>query len=380
MIVIHKEQKTARSAVVLLLLVLLAACGAGATPGANTASDAVSSAASGSPTATIATQATPTGEQTTATAPAEAAAPAGTGTSAAAGTAEKLNVVATYSILGDLVHNVGGNRIVLTTLVGRDGDPHVYEPTPQDTVILSEAAIVFENGLGFETWIDDLYTSSGSQARRVVVTEQIEPLSVEEGHGHSEADATVETDEHEHGEVDPHVWNDPNNAITMVEAIRDALVAADPANAATYRTNADTYLAQLKELDTYIKTETQQLPPERRKLVTAHDTFGYFARRYGYEIVGTALGSVTTEATDPSAGEIAELVEEIKAAGVPAIFAESSNNPALIKRIAQEAGVELAPTLYPEALSEPGGEADTYLKLVRYNVSTIVEALGQDDA
>jgi ABC-type Zn uptake system ZnuABC Zn-binding protein ZnuA len=193
------------------------------------------------------------------------------------------------------------------------------------------------------------------------------PASDEE-HSHDE-------DEHSHGEYDPHVWNDPNNAMAMVEAIRDALVAADSANAATYAANAEAYLAQLRELDAFVQQETDTLPAERRKLVTTHDTFGYFAERYGYEVVGTALGSVSTEAADPAAGEIAELVNEIQAASVPAIFAESSNNGQLMERIAQAAGVRLAPPLYPEALSPPDGPAPTYLDLVRYNVQTIVTAL-----
>jgi ABC-type Zn uptake system ZnuABC Zn-binding protein ZnuA len=161
----------------------------------------------------------------------------------------------------------------------------------------------------------------------------------------------------------------------MVESIRDALVAADHDRAATYQANADAYLARLQSLDDFVVAEVAKLPEERRKLVTSHDTFAYFAARYGFEVVGTALGSVSTEGADPSASEIADLVDQIKAAGVPAIFAENVTNPALMESIADEAGVELAPTLYTDALGESGSDGDTYEKMVTANVTTIVTAL-----
>ncbi len=411
-----------------------------------------------------------------------------------------LKVVATYSILGDLVQNVAGELVTLTTLVGPGGDAHTYEPTPRDSATLAEADILFENGLMFESWIDDLFTASGSKATRIAVSENITPLPAPEGgHSHSDEDPLAHACEHfedmpeqvaaggaipddhthyvvtltsgegavtltraedaevsfflgadvpfavssggaplppeaseavtegcdaiaivytfdlapgdysvsfgpnagdsvalvwevakahgeeehshgeeehghSHGEYDPHIWHDPNNAMAMVESIRDALVAADPTNAATYAANATAYLAQLKELDAFVTEQVATLPAERRKLVTTHDTLGYFAARYGFEIVGTALG-ITTEASDPSAGEIAELVEAIKATGVPAIFAENVSNPALMETIAREAGVQLAPTLFTDALGKPGSEGATYLDMVRYNVTTIVTAL-----
>jgi ABC-type Zn uptake system ZnuABC Zn-binding protein ZnuA len=299
--------------------------------------------------------------------------------------------VATYSILADLVKAVGGERVSLTTLVGPGGDAHTYEPTPQDNVALAETDLVFENGLEFETWLDDLYTASASQATRVVVSEGITALPAPEEHGHDEhsegeakegeykSEGTPEAkeahSEDEHGEFDPHVWHDPNNAMIMVERIRDALIAADAAGADTYRANAEAYLTQLKELDAFIQQEIGQLPAERRKLVTTHDTFGYFAQRYNFEIVGTALGSMSTEAADPAGGEMAELIGEIKASGVPAIFAENIANTDLMETIARDAGVQLAPTLFTDALGEAGSPGDTYLNMVRYNVTTIVTAL-----
>ena len=291
-------------------------------------------------------------------------------------------VVATYTILGDMVQNVAGEEVEVTTLVGRGGDAHTFEPRPSDQAALSEADLVFENGLGFEPWLDDLYDSSGSGAKRVVVTENVEPLTGEEGeHEHggeesSEAEHDEEShqDAHEHGEYDPHVWHDVGNALTMVGTIRDALSEADPDNAETYEENASRYFAELQELDAEVTDSVDTIPEARRVLFTSHDTFGYFAKRYGFE-VDTALGSVSTEASDPSAGETAELAEEIRASGVPVIFAENVSNPALMERIANEAGVRLAPPLYTDALGEPGSEGATYVEMERYNARTIAEAL-----
>lgn len=303
---------------------------------------------------------------------------------------EPLNVIATYSILGDFVTTIGGDLVNVTTLVGPGGDAHTYEPKPSDSAALAEAAILFENGLFFEEWLDDLYSASGSQATRVVVTEKITPLPAPEGGEHDEhaedeehteeagtatVSGTPEAEEHAEGEFDPHVWHDPTNAMAMVEAVRAALVAADPANTATYDANAKAYTTQLTELNAFVEQEVAKLPAERRKLVTSHDTFGYFAARYGFEIVGTALGAVSTEVADPAAGELAELVGDIQAAGVPAIFAENVSNQDLMETIAREAGVVLAPTLYTDALGEPGSEGATYVEMIRYNVMTIVNAL-----
>jgi zinc/manganese transport system substrate-binding protein len=284
-----------------------------------------------------------------------------------------INVVATYSILGDLVENVGGEKVELTTLVGPNGDAHTFEPAPSDNAELAQAEVVFENGLGFEPWLDDLYGSSGSEAARVTVTDPIEPLAIAaEGQGHEE-DAH---EDGEYGEVDPHVWHDVNNAIVMVGSIRDALSEADPKNAATYERNAEGYIADLEALDADVEEEVGSIPEEDRVLFTSHDTFGYFAERYGFE-VDTALASASTEAGDPSAGQTAELVEKIERSGVPAIFADNVSDAGLMEGIAAEAGVKLAPPLYTDALGEPGSEGGTYIGMVRYNVSTMSEALQQ---
>ncbi len=291
-----------------------------------------------------------------------------------------VQVVATYSILGDLVENVGGENVQLTTLVGPNSDAHTFEPAPSDNAELAEADVIFENGLGFEPWLERLYAASGSKARRVVVADGLAALHAEEdeGDGHGQAAAREQDkDDHGHGEENPHVWHDIRNTQHMVGVIREALAAADPANAAVYRANGDRYLTELQALDTWVGEQVNGLPAERRKLVTTHDTFRYFAARYGFEVVGTALGAASTEVAEPSAGEFARLVQTIKDAGVPAIFAENVANPRLMERLAREAGVALAPTLYTDALGQPGSNGDTYVKMMRYNVATIVDALKQ---
>ena len=285
---------------------------------------------------------------------------------------DRVEAIATYSILGDLVENVGGENIELTTLVGPNGDAHTFEPAPSDNAELAEADVVFENGLGFEPWLGALYESSGSEAARVTVTDPIEPLTVaEEERGH-EADARAVR----RGEVDPHVWHDVGNAVAMVEAIRDALSEADPGNARAYRRNADVYISDLGALDADVREQVGSIPEKDRLLFTSHDTFGYFAERYGFE-VDTALASASTEAGDPSAGQTAELVEKVERSGVPAIFADNVSDTGVMEGIASEAGVELAPPLYTDALGEPGSEGGTYVGMVRYNVSTMSEALRQ---
>jgi ABC-type Zn uptake system ZnuABC Zn-binding protein ZnuA len=232
---------------------------------------------------------------------------------------------------------------------------------------LARAAVLIENGLGFEPWLDDLYTASGSQAVRVVATAGIATRNT----GEVSADERARRS----SEVDPHVWHDVGNVLIMVNTIANGLAGADPAHAAVYRQNAERYLTELKELDAFVQLQVGRLPPERRKLVTSHDTFGYFAARYGFEIVGTALGASSTEVADPSAAQVAELVTRIKAAGVPAIFAENVSNPGLIDTIAREAGVAIGPPLYTDALGESGSPASTYIDMMRYNVTTIVTAL-----
>jgi zinc/manganese transport system substrate-binding protein len=287
-----------------------------------------------------------------------------------------LQVVASFSILGDLVENVGGEPVEVTTLIGPGIDAHTYDPAPADLVVLAEADVVFENGLGFEPWLDQYFTSAQPPGARIVVTERITPREAGEGENHElEGEEQPAEDAGEHGQYDPHVWHDVANVIVMVDNIRDALVAADPARAELYEANATAYIDELKKLDASIREQVATLPAERRKLVTSHDTFGYFAAAYGFEVLGTALGSLSTEAGDPSARDIATLITEIEEAGVPAIFAENVANPDLMTSIAAEAGVELAPPLYTDALGPPGSPGETYIGMMQSNVTTIVDAL-----
>ncbi|RMF83359.1 MAG: hypothetical protein D6736_21680, partial [Nitrospinota bacterium] len=242
---------------------------------------------------------------------------------------------------------------------------HTFEPSPADSVALAQAILLFANGLGLETWLDKLYAASGSRAQRVVVTTGLELLPVGE-----EAPSTAR----EPREFDPHVWHDVQNAIRMVENIRKALAQADPGHARTYQVNAERYTEKLRELDAWIHTQVRTLPPSRRKLVTTHDAFRYFARRYGFTVIGTIFGP-STDVAEPSARRLAELVETIRRHDIPALFTETMLKPSLARQIAREAGIRLAPPLYSGSLGAPGSPADTYIKMMRYNVLTIIEAL-----
>lgn len=295
---------------------------------------------------------------------------------------EPLKVVATFSILADWVRNVGGDQIELVTIVPAGGDAHTFDPNPDQVGQIANADVILEIGAGFEPWLDDMYAASGSDAQRVAVTDGLDLIgATEEGDDHeNEASPEAGHEEEgevddEHGEFDPHIWHDVTNAVASVETIRVALDSADSANAATYDANAAAYTAELTGLDAFIREQIGALPEDSRKLVTSHDTFAYYARAYDFEIVGTALNSLTTESGDPAAGEIATLVEQIQSAGVPAIFAENVSNSDLMQSIADEAGVTLAPTLYTDALGEPGSDGETYIAMMRYNTTTIVTAL-----
>lgn len=275
-------------------------------------------------------------------------------------TGGRISVIATYSILGDWVGRVGGEHVRLTTLVGPGGDAHTYEPTPQDSAAVSDAALLFENGLGFEVWLDRLFEASGSRATRVVVTQKISGRTFADDHGHSE--------------TDPHVWHDPQFAIEMVQAVAGAFTKADPSHADDYQKNAEAYVSELHELNTWIQSQIATLPDSRRKLVTTHDTFGYFAERFGFQ-VSSVMGTVSSEVADPSAAQIAAIIETIRREQVPAIFAENILNPQLTEQVAREAGVRIVPTLFTDALGEEGSDGESYLQMMRSNVTKIVESL-----
>jgi zinc/manganese transport system substrate-binding protein len=284
--------------------------------------------------------------------------------------------VSSFSIIGEVVERVGGDRIQHRVLVGANTDSHTYEPTPQDTAELAGATLIIQNGLGFEPWLDRLYGASGSRAARVSVAEGLASLRVpdEDDADHGDGHARHE---HKPGDYDPHVWFDANNMADITLAVQQALEETDPAGVGVYQANAAQYISELRTLDAWIFQQVATLPTDRRRLVTSHDNLAYFAERYGFEVVGTALGSISTEVADPSAGTVAALVTEIRAAGVPAIFAENVSNPRLMEQIASAAGVLLVPDLYTDALTAPGTPAATYDGLMRHNVTRIVSALSR---
>lgn len=298
--------------------------------------------------------------------------------------ADPLKVVVTFSILGDLVENVGGDLVSIQTLVGADGDAHAFEPTATEAQSVADAQVIIENGLEFETWLDNLVSGADSKAVRVVVSEGIEPLEGEEHEDgeHEEstatADSTTEADdeedhEHEH-EEDPHIWQSVKNAVIVVRNIEKGLSAADPTNAATYKRNADAYVAELNALDAEIRESVESIPADQRKLVTSHDALGYYAAEYGFTVVGTVIPSSNTEAETTSA-ELATLIDTIRSSGVKAVFAENISNTALIQQVVDETGVKFAPELYTDALGQPGTDGDTYIRMMQHNTRVIVENL-----
>lgn len=277
----------------------------------------------------------------------------------------KLQVVATTSIVHDVVANVGGDLIDLRLLIPLGADPHGFQPTPQDVAALAGADVILENGAGLETFMERLLESTGAGYRVVSVSEGIELLPVEE---HEEE----EEDEHGHEEGDPHTWTDPNHVLVWVDRIEAALSALDPARAADYERNAAAYRAQLKELDGWIREQVAQIPEGERKIVSDHQTFGYLAERYGLEQTGAIFPGGTTLA-QPSAKELAALQATIRELDVKAIFVGSTVSPDLARAVAEDTGTRLV-TLYTGSLSA-GGEAGTYLDYMRTNVSAMVDAL-----
>lgn len=298
---------------------------------------------------------------------------------AAGHAAEKLKVVASFSILGDIVANVGGDRIAVATLVGPDGDAHVYEPSPADARAVAEAGVVVVNGLGFEGWLDRLVAASGYAGPVIVASDGVTPLAMAEDEG-DHAEATQGEEEHaeegdahhHHGGFDPHAWQSLANGRIYVEGIAAGLSAADPAGADIYRANAAAYLAQIDKLEVWVKAELGALPEDRRTVVTSHDAFGYFAAAYGLRFVAPA--GFSTEA-EPSAADAAALIRQLRSENIRAVFIENITNARLIEQIGSEAGATVGGTLYSDALSQPGGPADTYLKMFRFNVGQLKGAL-----
>jgi zinc/manganese transport system substrate-binding protein len=273
---------------------------------------------------------------------------------------DKLNVLATFSILGDFVKNVGGDRVAVTTLVGPNSDAHVYSPTPSDAKKVADARVVFTSGLAFEGWLSRLIKASGAKATPAVATQGIKPRQLAaggDGHGHS---------------TDPHAWQSVVNAKMYVANIRAALIVADPAGKATYESNAAAYLARLDALDQEIKAAVARVPTERRRIITSHDAFGYFQDAYGIAFIAPVGVSTESEA---SARDVARIISQIKRQKIPAVFLENITDPRLIQRIAAESGAKVGGRLYSDALTDQDGEAPTYIDMMRFNLRQLVPAL-----
>lgn len=273
---------------------------------------------------------------------------------------EKLQVVATTNIVGDVVGRVGGDWIELTTLMGVGIDPHSYVPTPGGTAAVHDAHVLLANGIGLEEFLEEMLASAGGDAVEVYVSTGLELREAEGGH------------EDEHEGADPHVWFDVQNVIRWVETIEQALSALDSANAEVYEANAETYIQELEALDAWIVEQVATIPQANRKLVTNHPSFGYFASRYGLEQVGAVYP--VSPSSEPSAQDMAAIENTIREYGVPAVFAESTINPKLTEQVAKDTGIKLVP-LYTGSLGGPGSGVESYIELMRYDVNAIVEAL-----
>ena len=325
---------------------------------------------------------------------------------------EPISVVATFSILGDMVERIGGEHVSVTTLVGPDGDTHVYQPTPADARAVSEAQVLIVNGLEFEGWIDRLVDASDFDGTRVVATKGIELIAFEDDHGdehgnehgdehaegehhdehgdeHAEGehhdehgDEHAEGEHHDehgdehahhhHGAFDPHAWQSLGNAVTYVDNITAALAQTDPDNAATFYQNRAAYVAEIQALDAEIHEIVAGLPENRRTVVTSHDAFQYFGRDYGLTFLAPQGLSTESEA---SAQDVARLIEQMREERVSAVFVENITDSRLLEQIASETGASIGGTLYPGALSGPDGPAPTYLDMMRHNATTLAQAL-----
>lgn len=270
--------------------------------------------------------------------------------------AERLRAVATFSIVGDMVGRVAGDRVELATLVGPDADAHVFEPTPADARTIATAAVIFMNGLNFEPWMARLLESTKSRANRAVVSEGVMAIPL-----------------HDHA-VDPHAWQNPRIATIYVRNIARALAAADPSNAVFYRANADAYLKELRALDSDIRGAFAKIPAAKRRVVTTHEAFDYFALAYHVELVAP-LGASTEQ--QPSAKEVAAIISQIRREKITAVFLENIADPRLIQQIGRETGVKLGGKLYSDALSTTDGPAPTYIAMMRHNAKLLTENMSR---
>ncbi|SNY75127.1 metal ABC transporter substrate-binding protein [Enterobacter sp. CC120223-11] len=271
--------------------------------------------------------------------------------------AKTLNVVSSFSVLGDMVQQVGGEHVHVDTLVGPDGDPHTFEPSPQDSVLLSKADVVVVNGLGLEGWLDRLVKASGFKGKLVVASEGVKTHTLDE-------DGKTVTD--------PHAWNSAANGALYAKNILAGLIKADPEDEAALNASGQKYIAGLMQIDSWAKARFTAIPQAKRKVLTSHDAFGYFGRAYGVTFLAPQGLSSESEA---SAAQVGALIQQIKADGVHTWFMENQLDPRLVKQIATATGAQPGGELYPEALSKPGGVADSYTKMLRHNVETLANSM-----
>lgn len=277
-------------------------------------------------------------------------------------------VLVVESFLTDITLNIAGDRIEVDTLIPFGVDPHTFQPAPRDVAKVSASSLVIMNGAGFETWMEEMLANAGGERTVVEASAGLTSRTAQPGepeHGEEDGD---------HEEVDPHFWLDPLNTIRYVENIRDALITFDPGGSETYTRNAAQYIDELNQLHAWIEAQVAAIPPDQRKIVTNHESFGYYADRYGFQIIGTVIPGVSSGAS-PSAQQLAALIDAVRSTGARAIFMETGANPQLAQQVAEETGVVVVTDLYTHSLTPAGGPAPTYLEMMRYNTRTIVEAL-----
>lgn len=263
-------------------------------------------------------------------------------------------VLTSTTFLADIARNVAGNRLTVESLLPVGADPHSYQPTPQDAARIADSRLLIINGADYERFLETLLANVGGERTIIEASTGISPRSDASG-------------------IDPHMWLDPNNVIVYVQNIRDGLIQYDPAGKADYQSNADAYIAKLKNLDAWITEQVHLIPADRRLLVTNHESLGYFAERYGFTVTGTLIESFSSDAS-PSAGQMAGLIDQVKSSGAPAIFLDASDNESLAKQVADETGVKVITDLHLESLTD-GPPAGTYIDMMKYDVTQIVEAL-----
>jgi zinc/manganese transport system substrate-binding protein len=289
-----------------------------------------------------------------------------------------IRAVASFSILGDMVQKVGGDRVVVEVLVGPGGDAHVFQPKPSQAKLIGQAQIVFSNGLGFEGWMSRLLNTAKYKGRHMVVSEGVKPIEAEGGH---EQDRTNHKDHgkkghgHDHGEIDPHAWQSVPNAMAYVGNIAKGLCEADAAGCDNYKRNAAAYSSELKALDTDIRALWAAIPAAQRRVITSHDAFGYYAKEYGVSFLAPQGVSTDSEA---SAKGVAQLVRQIKKEQIKALFVENISDPRLIAQIGRETGVKPAGELFSDALSDGKGPASSYVAMMRTNTAVLARAIRGD--